>query len=102
MKPTSVFMAISTTLVGVATFSVTRNSSVRMENVQMSIPLFVEASTQGTNNPGVRVRGARGQRCVQHEMLKGKKAFSVITAVEVSVVPKQDRNAKHHTLTVAP
>ena len=40
-KPTNVLMAISTTLVGVAVFSVTRNNSVRIEKVQMSIPLEI-------------------------------------------------------------
>ena len=34
-------MAIRTTLVGVAVFSVTRNTSVRTEKVQMSIPLEI-------------------------------------------------------------
>lgn len=37
-KPTTVLMAIRTTLVGVATFSLTRKSSVRMEKAQMSTP----------------------------------------------------------------
>lgn len=39
MKPTSVLMAIKTTLVGVAIFSETRKRSVKTEKVQMSIPL---------------------------------------------------------------
>lgn len=39
MNPTRVFIAMRTTLVGVATFSETRKRRVRIENVQMSIPL---------------------------------------------------------------
>jgi len=38
-KPTTVLMAMRTTLVGVAVFSVTRNNSVRTEKVQTSTPL---------------------------------------------------------------
>lgn len=62
MKPTSVLMAMSTTLVGVATFSDTRNSSVRTEKVQMSIPLSVEASKQARKEPivGGRAGGRDG------------------------------------------
>lgn len=39
MNPARVFIAMRTTLVGVATFSDTRKRRVRIENVQMSIPL---------------------------------------------------------------
>ena len=39
MNPRRVLIAIRTTVVGVATFSDTRKRRVRMENVQMSIPL---------------------------------------------------------------
>lgn len=40
-------MAMSTTLVGVAVFSVTRKRSVRIENVQMSMPLLLESKQGG-------------------------------------------------------
>ena len=47
-------MAMSTTLVGVAVFSETRNRRVRMENVQMSMPLFrgKEGGEQKRRNAG--------------------------------------------------
>lgn len=45
-KPTTVFMAMRMTLVGVATFSLTRKSSVRMENEQMSTPEPAKADSK--------------------------------------------------------
>lgn len=52
MKPTSVLMAISTTLVGVAVFSDTRNKSVRTEKVQMSIPLLFRGGKENDHARG--------------------------------------------------
>lgn len=46
MNPTTVLIAIRTTLVGVAVFSVTRKRSVRIENVHMSMPLARQSKAQ--------------------------------------------------------
>lgn len=59
MNPTSVLMAMSTTLVGVATFSETRKRSVRTEKVQMSIPLATETVKKGYATAEVRGRARR-------------------------------------------
>lgn len=78
MKPTSVLMAMSTTLVGVATFSDTRNRSVRMENVQISMPLLVEAKAHGGARNVCAGRGRGRKRRVQCEMFK-RKAYPIKT-----------------------
>lgn len=64
MNPTRVLRAMSTTLVGVATFSETRNSSVRMEKVQMSIPLQRKVQRSRRGARGGAGRGCKSQRLV--------------------------------------
>ena len=47
-------MAISTTLVGVAVFSDTRNRSVRIEKVQISMPLGIPGQNAQRKKVGTK------------------------------------------------